>query len=437
MNARRITQQAALGALSMALFGGALSPPEASAVEPSKRVRVWVDDDGKDCPDAEYNTVQGAVDDSLASQSLRNGLGWATVFICPGTYVENVVVPEGARVRFVGAGAGKTILSPVPGTEGPAIGAESAEFVSIYRLTVDGQSALSGPTVWGIRLQDSPARIRKVDVRNIRDEPGASQGYGISVESSATPSESSWSYVKISDSWFENITRVGIRVDGARLYAKVVHNQLVGPSAPKVWAPNGIQISRGAKASVFGNAITMATSPSPASGAGSGVILLCPGRTTVTYNEVTDSDFGVTLAETTGAWVTANTSAGSLFDAFSIQTLGTLFGDLGCPDADDGGSYVVANHAVQSGGNGIGLVSFDPEQVVPTNFHVIYNKVRDSTGTGIRVFHGADNRVLFNRIQDSGVVDAADDTTGDQTAGTANRWLANQCSSSEPAGLCI
>lgn len=45
-----------------------------------------VDDDGLDCPNAQYLTIQSAVDDAMSGDMIK---------VCRGTYVEQVTIPAG------------------------------------------------------------------------------------------------------------------------------------------------------------------------------------------------------------------------------------------------------------------------------------------------------------------------------------------------------
>jgi hypothetical protein len=221
----------------------------------------------------------------------------------------------------------------------------------------------------------------------------------------------------------------------------VRNNTVIGPVNPKVWAPNGIQISRGATALVTGNSVRDATSPVPEAGAGSGILLFCAGPTTTEGNSVRTSDLGIALGDNQDSHVRGNVVRDSVFDAYSLQFIGTLFGELGCPDfpSPTQDNVLRQNLGVNSEEYGISLASFDPANPPlppPTMNDVLGNVIRKSGIDGIHVFQGTDNRFIGNSIAISGDQDCDDDTVGTGTAGTANTWQDNEGATSEPDGLC-
>lgn len=406
---------------------------------PRPRVRAFgkggglvVDDDLVECPAAAFTTIQAAVD-AAALQS-----GSQTITICAGVYAENVLVGPGNPLRLHGDGAGSTIVTGVAGTAGPIIDVVFSGRVDIRDLTVDGQSAQAGGVVYGIRYDETDGQIDSVEVLNIRNASGSSQGLGIRVQSLT----GGRAKVKVKSTLVRNYTRVGINGNGNGVDLKVESNDLIGPVPPTVWAPNGVQMSRGATGKVHKNFVDNNPSPNVPGGAGSGIILFCPGKTDVHDNLVTRADIGISVADTAGAKVHNNDVADSDFDGISLQFLGLFFGNIGCTapgvplpvEAND----IHNNAIVDSGDGGIVLVNVDPatEPATPNDNRLHNNEAAASASDGIRVFDGIDNELKNNRIDSSGGTDAVDDTSGGGTAGTANTWKNNRCSTSSPAGLC-
>ena len=116
----------AVAAVLVALFGVACSEPTLpiapSAAVGSDRVlglgsgnqTLLVDDDGVDCPNADYNTIQGAVDAASANM---------TILVCAGTYNERVVVSGAAKdgLRLLARGAPDTVLLDGNNPSPPAV----------------------------------------------------------------------------------------------------------------------------------------------------------------------------------------------------------------------------------------------------------------------------------------------------------------------------
>jgi hypothetical protein len=238
---------------------------------------------------------------------------------------------------------------------------------------------MAGGVVRGIRYQQTSGRIEGVAVLNIRNPDGSSQGLGIRVESTGVATN-----VRVEDSLVQNFTRAGINANGLGVDARSEDNKVIGPVAPKVWAPNGIQVSRGAVARVEGNEVHNATSPNPPAGGGSGILLFCAGPSRVEENKVFASALGIALGDNAGAEVIDNEVDDSLFDAYSLQYIGTRFGDLGCPvfPSPTEENLLEDNEGVNSSENGVSLANFDPTDPLPST----------------------DNRIEDNEIEDSGIV---------------------------------
>ncbi|MGH8222176.1 MAG: right-handed parallel beta-helix repeat-containing protein, partial [Woeseiaceae bacterium] len=244
----------------------------------------------------------------------------------------------------------------------------------------------------------------------------------------------------------DNFTRAGVLASGEGASVHVKGNRIEGPDDPRVWAPNGIQISRGSHGVVLDNEVTNIPSPVPPSGAGSGIILFCSGKATVQGNRVANADIGIAIADTEGASVLGNEVRDANFDAISLQFLGFVFGPLGCPN-DPAPSPVRKNLVnnnvlLDSDDAGISLVNFDDTTLSdqPSDNLISNNQIEDSGDDGIHVFNTvgnpSDNSFVKNVIRESGDTDAVDETMGDGTAGTANDWHANRCPTDNPDGLC-
>ncbi len=397
--------------------------------EASNKKVLMVDDDGVQCPEAEHSTIQSAVD----AASMMNGR--VIIRVCPGRYPENVVIQTERKLLIVGTGPEVSVVTGVAGTEGPVFDVTGGGKVSIKNLIVDGESLLDGPVVWGIRYRESSGLIFGVEVANIRNADGSSQGVGISAESSGERVS-----VVVAKNVVSNVTRVGIRANGPGITLHANGNRVVGPSLPKVWAPNGIQISRGARGVVVKNEIHDATSPVPENGGGSGILLFCSDSSRVRQNIVLLSDLGVVVADNAGARVERNHILDSVSDGISIQRVGSFFGDPGCPDGipvTENNTFF-RNHVSDSGRHGLSMISFDPELgPVPTHNRVSKNTILDSGFSGIEVFHGTSNRFFRNFVRQSAVQDLEDQTVGSGTLGTDNDWKRNRCLTSSPDGLCV
>lgn len=399
-----------------------------------------VDDDAVECTDADFSTLGAAVAAAAMSPEAD------TILACAGTYPENLTIGAGNPLKIKGEGTGVTVLTGVAGSAGPVVDVTSGGRALLMDLTVDAGSALAGGTVYGIRYTDSHGRLSSVEVLNVRNGDGSSQGIGVRVECTGLGGAGCAS-LRVQDALIDNYTRAGLQANGPGASLIAVSNEIRSPAAPQVWAPNGIQISRGALGRLSLNTVQGPTSPNPPAGAGSGILVFCAGKTVVSANRVDDSDVGIGIADNQGAKVTVNRVSDSVFDAISLQFLGNFYGgSLGCPGhpVATSGNVIVANTAQTSGDSGISLVNYDPLTIAttPNENRLVANHVSGSAGSAIHVFAsvGGDNPsanlLVANQLAGSGADDAVDESTGAGTAGTANTWRSNSCGTSSPAGLC-
>lgn len=425
-----------------------LALPRAAAEDTN--ATLVVDDDHVQCPQAQFTTIQGAV--VVASSTP----GTQTIRVCAGTYNENVVIGPVNSLNLLGDGATKVFVRGVPDTPGPIIDVTTAGQVVVRGMTIDGGAMMAGPTVWGIRFMDTDGEISDVAVLHVRDATGGSQGIAIRAERN-----SGSSHVMIKHNLVRDYTRVGISANGQGVDVRITDNTVIGPDLPKVWAPNGIQVSRGATARIQNNKVSGSTSPVPDAGAGSGILLFCAGAARVTENRVFASDLGIAVSDNSFATVSRNRVENSLFDAYSLQYIGKLFGDLGCPSfpSPTKDNVLSDNRARNNGQDGISLANYDPvsDATSPSDNTISRNDVQGSGIDGIVICgsktgpsgtqcdgtggNPSGNLITKNRIRASALtdptgVDARDETTGSGTAGTANTWRDNRCKTSSPDGLC-
>ena len=387
---------------------------------------LLVDDDGEQCSDAPYSDIQAAVD---AAAILP---GSQKIHVCEGTYPENVTI--GDSIEIFGDGADKTFVTGMDGTAGPIFDVTDAGVVNIEKLTVDGGSAMEDlvgtGVVWGVRYTDTDGLFKDNAILNIRNDSGSRQGVAIRIET-----VSGTAYVDVEDNLVQNFTRVGINGNGIGVFLYVKDNDVIGPVNPKVWAPNGIQVARGAVGQVEGNHVQGPTSPNPPAGAGSGILLFCAGASMVEGNKVFDSDLGIALGDTADALVIGNEVYDSLFDAYSLQFIGDFFGLLGCPNdpnpSPTNNNLLEGNKAFGSADTGVSLVNFRPsfDPLTPVGNVIENTDIKDSGIDGIHVFDGERNVFENNQIENSGTTDCVDDTA-------ANTWTENDGDTSSPAGLC-
>lgn len=148
-----------------------------------------------------YSTIQGAVTAAGALGASDS----STVFVCRGTYAEQVVAAQGnnSALRIIGSGQGNTTIQPTNAMSGIALDldniASDAGIIEVEGITVD-TTVMSGAGV-GIRFL-SPSRARVQNCRVV----GVSGDTGVQATSAS-------STVGI---WFDNVNFSG-SITGASL----------------------------------------------------------------------------------------------------------------------------------------------------------------------------------------------------------------------------
>lgn len=379
------------------------------------------------CQDAQYATIQAAV----AAAALMPGT--QKIHVCEGTYTENVIIGPNNPVEIFGDGRDKTFVRPVPLTPGPVFDATDSDTVKIEKLTVDGLSLMTG-TPLGIRYLRTSGLIKDTAVVNIRDVTGASPGVGIRIDGPAAT-------VRVEDNRVLNWTRVGIMGNGLGVNIQIEDNLIIGPTPPKIHAPNGVQVSRGAVGLVKGNVIYDASIGLVPPNAGSGILCFCAGPTTVEGNKISDSDTGVNLEDNANARVIGNEVSDSAYDAYPLLSgVAVFFGDpiggLGCPGGVQAtiGNFHEGNKAFENGRDAVHLEGF-AVLPGPSNNDILNTDIKTSGRDGLRVVNGAGNRFFNNTMEKSVEHDAHDDQIP-----TPNSWKDNNCKSAskenQPGLLC-
>jgi Right handed beta helix region len=326
-------------------------------------------DDGSDCPNFDYTTIQSAV--SAADPGDR-------IKVCPGTYVEEVVIPAGKDgIDLFSQGHLQAIIKAPPAFVDPSrsiVTIRGAQDVKLSHFTVTGPGGTPcGSIVAGISVVGGgSATIENNHITEIRDLvfSGCQNGLAVLV---GRGSLMQTGRAEIAHNLIDRYQKGGVVVDNVGSYGNVHHNEIVGFGPTPVIAQNGIQVSRGAGADVDHNEVTGNSYAIPAVAAGTGVLLFQPGggAVTVGFNDVYLNDDGIALYDTDGSVIEHNYS-------------------------HDQRAY-----------DGVFV---------------------DSGSTG--------NRIAYNRMERNFEHDCHDDSAGPGTAGTANFWIKDYGLTENRAGLC-
>jgi hypothetical protein len=210
----------------------------------------------------------------------------STIYICPGTYTEQVVITK--NLTLVGVGTNGSSGSNAVGANNPVItspsvgvGTNAADTftgnpiaaqvlvqtpsgsspikVTLEDLAIDGSnnmlSGCNAPNLVGIYYQNASGTINDVVTRYQEMDPsdfGCQLGDAIFIETGTGGSAA----VTIANSSVHDYDKNGITVIGSDAVATIVGNYIVGIGATTLIAQNGIQISNGANGTVKNNVVT-------------------------------------------------------------------------------------------------------------------------------------------------------------------------------------
>jgi hypothetical protein len=227
---------------------------------------------------------------STIQQAVNAVPGGSIIYVCPGTYPEQVLIKKSLSLIGVGSnglsgasasGADNPVIaSPAAGvvmnasdlSDGSSIGAQIAVItppgaakpitVNVDFLTVDGannQIGGCGPPddFVGIYYQNASGGIHQVAARNqalTAADDGCQSGDAIFVQSGYSSGGSAT--VTIVNNSVHGYQKNGITVDGSGTVADVSGNYVVGQGPTTGAAENGIQVSDGANGSVEHNVVT-------------------------------------------------------------------------------------------------------------------------------------------------------------------------------------
>src|SRR5215831_16461986 len=259
-----------------------------------------VDDDGRDCPNANYRTITAAV------AAAHDG---DVITICAGTYAEQLLLTKSLRL----VGNGHPVLRP--GTLTASLpSAMGGKPVSAAILVDDVRVILSGivvdltgngildcrTTLAGVYLHNASATLNDVDIGDVRvaGAPGCDSGVGLFAESGVIGQSdqgqtlSGKSKVKVRDSHVHGCQKGGIVMNGAGTRLKLGGGEIVGDGLANTVVQNGIQIALGANAKIGATTIRGFTSGITGKAA-AGILAYDAGHASVRGTTVMDSQEGV------------------------------------------------------------------------------------------------------------------------------------------------
>ena len=255
-----------------------------------------------------YPTIQQAVNAVPAG---------STVFVCPGTYPEQVTITKNLNLIGVQSGTADSavITSPTGGVvqntydlyEPPSIPVaaqvlvQKAQSVNIANIAVDGSNNLiagCAPDLRGIYYQNASGTLAGVATRNqmlATDLNGCQSGEGIFAQSGY--GSTGRANLIVQGSSVHSFQKNGVTGDGSETCLTVLNNYISGQGPTTGAAENGVQVSDGAAGIVVGNTVIDNIWAPDTSGdtgdAASGILVYASEGVNISNNTVGTTQFGI------------------------------------------------------------------------------------------------------------------------------------------------
>ena len=288
-----------------------------------------VDDDGRASPPT--NCGSNAAAPSSIEAAHEGSPGADTVNVCPGTYTEQVSFESddtGTTIRSLVVWAA-SIRYPASGATNLAddkaiVHVNAATGIRILAFTITGPGPFNCDSLrYGVWVENGGfATIQRNHITEIRDNDpfsldppfsGCQNGVGIQVGRTLTDGPTS-GRATITDNLIDRFQKNGMTIDNVGSSALVERNRVQGIGPTDVIAQNGIQVSRGAVATVTENRVQDHTYTLAPAFSSSGILLFEAGTgVRVSLNRVVRSDDNIVAFTTSGALIRRNTLLDSTF----------------------------------------------------------------------------------------------------------------------------
>jgi hypothetical protein len=424
----------------------------------------------------------------------------ATIKVQAGTYNEQVKITKPVTIMGAGANQTVIEPSAVPLFDSDTDSTQHQFYivdvagtagVNLKDLGVNGTAATPsldsdgfgcGQDYVGVYYHDASGSMTNDTVTEIKmpaDLFGC-QG-GLAVYAATDAGSLSPSSLTMSSDNVNNYDKNGITCDDPGTSCNIRGTTVTGIGSTPAIAQNGIQIWAAAGA-VTGNTVTNNTYNGPFYAA-SGILIGNPSTLSVKDNTVTNNDSNIYLLQDQASGflfcgvpgappvnctnlatpgTTFSITGNHVNDATNVDThdngVGSGFGDGIDLDSITEATTVSQNVVDNNAGNGVaflgatnvvakkntvrndynGIFLTSGSTAVTANANTVQkNTVFSATNDGILATSSSGgNTILHNSSQLNTTFDAQDGSTGAGTAGTANLWEADVCTTSDPSGLC-
>jgi hypothetical protein len=323
----------------------------------------YVDDDGLDgfnCTNAPYTTISAAIADSKAGDEIR---------VCPGTYVEQVVIPFDLTIRGEAFGSRRAVIKPASMTAtlpsldgGNPIAAAILDDGHLLRMS-DVDIDLSNntliacsPILAGVYIRNAWASLERIEVYNaiVNGRPDCDSGVGILVESGVKeiilgqPVFGKSRFIAKSLR-FENFQKAGLAAIGPNTLVRC-ENGVATRTAALIGAavPYGYEFAKGARGKLINSTASGIVGATPDKLA-AGILALENGKITLRRDFVEQSQVGVMVVGN-NVRVKRSTFHGLTSDGIVLLGNSNLVTATEVDGASVSGCFVTGDHNVIRGG---------------------------------------------------------------------------------------
>jgi len=372
---------------------------------------LLVDDDHLQCPTATYTSIQAAVTAAAPGDHID---------VCPGTYVEQVVIPAGkdnirlrSTRRWGAIIKAPAVMAPVNG-KFTILRIAGAQNVTILAFTITGPGTAAfpgncGTLHYGVRVDNGgSADILGNHITDIRDQydpitgelSGCQNGMGVVVGGHFNDGVFSTGSAKIQGNLVDNYQKNGVVVGGSGSRAVIAANRVFGFGPSATIAQNGIEVISDAAAEVKHN-FSSGHIFTPQFATPTGVLLYLAGSVDINHNTVARNDVDMyAFASSAPGSLTHNRTRSSTFDGILVDATN---------DATVG-----ENHSEQNGGPGIGLYGGAMGNALENNQIERNNPTCPIAcfGGGILLYDASNNTLRGNHMRNNGTLNGLDNTDG-------------------------
>lgn len=346
------------------------------------------------CGAGSFPTIQDAVDAAAAGDTIQ---------VCNGVYPEQVTITTNNLRLESQNPLGATIQAPpsLPASQTSAIvHVAGATGVTISGFTISGPAGVPGTIGYGVLVdQTGSATVTGNHIVDIHDNPsitGNQNGVGIAAGCCLPTPGASSGTVTATKNTIDSYQKAGIDIRGVGSAGTLSDNIIRGAGSTSVIGQNGIQISRGATATVAGNTVSD-NEYQPQTATATGIVVIgSVGNVTISNNKVLRNDANIFAfnAKTSKVAISGNSTTNGLYGIVVDESTNAV--------VEKNVSISAVTAGINAGPTAAG------------------NTFRDNVATGVPLPGH----------------DCLDESEGSATAGTANTWTNNIGDTRKPEGIC-